>query len=93
VYGATLIEMMAYAGLTVFLLTRYTYQLCRNVTLPFQWSIYKPDMSEPEDPEGKKKDKVPDVDSVFSVHPPNGTLPPAAEMEFKITFAPPVVSC
>jgi hypothetical protein len=50
-------------------------------------------MSEPEDPEGKKKDKVPDVDSVFSVHPPNGTLPPAAEMEFKITFAPPVVSC
>lgn len=63
-----------------------------NVPLPFQWSIYKPDMSEPEDPEGKKKDKVPDVDSVFSVHPPNGTLPPAAEMEFKITFAPPVMN-
>ncbi|XP_063421465.1 deleted in lung and esophageal cancer protein 1-like isoform X2 [Mytilus trossulus] len=63
-----------------------------NVSLPFQWNIYKPDMSEPEEMEGRKIDRVPDVDSVFSVHPPNGTLPPAGQIEFKITFAPPIVN-
>ncbi|CAC5401955.1 unnamed protein product [Mytilus coruscus] len=63
-----------------------------NVSLPFQWNIYKPDMSDPEEMEGRKIDRVPDVDSVFSVHPPNGTLPPAGQIEFKITFAPPIVN-
>ncbi|WAQ94358.1 DLEC1-like protein, partial [Mya arenaria] len=36
-------------------------------------------------------DRVPDVDSVFSVHPPTGVLPPNERMDFKITYAPPVV--
>lgn len=53
--------------------------------------IYKPDMTDVDELD-KKPDRVPDVDSVFSVHPPSGMLPPAKEMEFKITFAPPVVS-
>lgn len=62
-----------------------------DVELPFQWMIYKPDMTDVDELD-KKPDRVPDVDSVFSVHPPSGMLPPAKEMEFKITFAPPVVS-
>uniref|UniRef100_A0A8W8MX88 Deleted in lung and esophageal cancer protein 1 n=1 Tax=Magallana gigas TaxID=29159 RepID=A0A8W8MX88_MAGGI len=61
-----------------------------DVELPFQWMIYKPDMTDVDELD-KKPDRVPDVDSVFSVHPPSGMLPPAKEMEFKITFAPPVV--
>ncbi|XP_056008414.1 deleted in lung and esophageal cancer protein 1-like isoform X2 [Ostrea edulis] len=61
-----------------------------DVELPFQWMIYKPDMTDTDELD-RKSDRVPDVDSVFSVHPPSGMLPPTAEMEFKITFAPPVV--
>nr|XP_022304299.1 deleted in lung and esophageal cancer protein 1-like isoform X2 [Crassostrea virginica] len=61
-----------------------------DVELPFQWMIYKPDMTDTDELD-KKPDRVPDVDSVFSVHPPSGMLPPTKEMEFKITFAPPVV--
>ncbi|XP_061179869.1 deleted in lung and esophageal cancer protein 1-like isoform X2 [Saccostrea echinata] len=61
-----------------------------DVELPFQWMIYKPDMTDTDELD-KKPDRVPDVDSVFSVHPPSGMLPPAKDMEFKITFAPPVV--
>ena len=54
--------------------------------------MYKPQFDSPgaESP-NKKYDRVPDVDSVFSVHPPTGVLPPAETMEFKITYAPPVV--
>ncbi|XP_053374594.1 deleted in lung and esophageal cancer protein 1-like isoform X2 [Mercenaria mercenaria] len=63
-----------------------------NVSLPFQWMIYKPQFDSPgSDTVSKKYDRVPDVDSVFSVHPPTGVLPPAESMEFKITYAPPVV--
>jgi hypothetical protein len=40
------------------------------------------------DPE---EDRVPEVDSVFSIQPPNGILEPAQAAEFRITFAPPVV--
>ncbi|XP_060555800.1 deleted in lung and esophageal cancer protein 1-like isoform X2 [Ruditapes philippinarum] len=63
-----------------------------DVSLPFQWMIYKPQFDSPgSDAASKKYDRVPDVDSVFSVHPPTGVLPPAESMEFKITYAPPVV--
>lgn len=64
----------------------------RNVSLPFQWMIYKPQFDSPgADSAARKYDRVPDVDSVFSVHPPTGVLPAAESMEFKITYAPPVV--
>ena len=65
----------------------------RNVSLPFQWMIYKPQFDSPgSNSASKKYDRVPDVDSVFSIHPPTGVLPPAEQMEFKITYAPPIVS-
>ena len=55
--------------------------------------IYKPQFDSPgSDSISKKYDRVPDVDSVFSIHPPTGVLPPAENMEFKITYAPPIVS-
>ena len=64
-----------------------------NVSLPFQWMIYKPQFDSPgSNSASKKYDRVPDVDSVFSIHPPTGVLPPAEQMEFKITYAPPIVS-
>lgn len=54
--------------------------------------IYKPQFDSPgSESVNKKYDRVPDVDSVFSVHPPTGVLPPDESMEFKITYAPPVV--
>lgn len=63
-----------------------------NVSLPFQWMIYKPQFeSSGADLVSRKYDHVPDVDSVFSVHPPTGVLPACETMEFKITYAPPVV--
>ena len=65
----------------------------RNVSLPFQWMIYKPQFDSPgSNSASKKYDRVPDVDSVFSIHPPTGVLPQAEQMEFKITYAPPIVS-
>ena len=65
----------------------------RNVSFPFQWMIYKPQFDSPgSNSASKKYDRVPDVDSVFSIHPPTGVLPPAEQMEFKITYAPPIVS-
>ena len=55
--------------------------------------IYKPQFDSPgSNSASKKYDRVPDVDSVFSIHPPTGVLPPAEQMEFKITYAPPIVS-
>ena len=55
--------------------------------------IYKPQFDSPgSNSASKKYDRVPDVDSVFSIHPPSGVLPPAEQMEFKITYAPPIVS-
>ena len=55
--------------------------------------IYKPQFDSPGADDGKRKyERVPDVDSVFSVHPPTGILPPNEITEFKITYAPPVVS-
>ncbi|KAK3588190.1 hypothetical protein CHS0354_012251 [Potamilus streckersoni] len=64
-----------------------------NVNLPFQWMIYKPQFDSPGSESAQRKyDRVPDVDSVFSVHPPSGYLTAAEKMEFKITFAPPAVS-
>jgi len=55
--------------------------------------IYKPHFDSPgADADNKHYERVPDVDSVFSVHPPTGVLPPKETMEFKITYAPPVVS-
>ncbi|XP_060064823.1 deleted in lung and esophageal cancer protein 1-like [Ylistrum balloti] len=66
---------------------------CTNVQMPFQWMIYKPEMKEEEDNEGQRKVvRVQDVDSVFSVHPPTGNLPPAGDLEFRVTFAPPLVN-
>ncbi|XP_069130810.1 deleted in lung and esophageal cancer protein 1-like isoform X4 [Argopecten irradians] len=65
---------------------------CTNVQMPFQWVIYKPDMKEEEIDGQRKIVRAPDVDSVFSVHPPSGNLPPAGDMEFRITFAPPLVN-
>ena len=66
---------------------------CRNVSLPVQWMIYKPQFDSPgSNSASKKYERVPDVDSVFSIHPPTGVLPPAGQMEFKITYAPPIVS-
>ncbi|XP_052246606.1 deleted in lung and esophageal cancer protein 1-like isoform X3 [Dreissena polymorpha] len=63
-----------------------------NVNLPFQWMIYKPQFDSPgANSASRRYDRVPDVDSVFSVHPPTGVLPPMEQMEFKITYAPPVV--
>lgn len=77
---------------TVITVMKFLFLLSNSdVELPFQWMIYKPDMTDVDELD-KKPDRVPDVDSVFSVHPPSGMLPPAKEMEFKITFAPPVVS-
>ena len=65
---------------------------CRNVSLPFQWMIYKPQFDSPgADSAARKYDRVPNMDSVFSVHPPTGVLPPCESMEFKMTYAPPVV--
>ena len=55
--------------------------------------IYKPQFDSPDSKSASKKyDGVPDVDSVFSIHPPTGVLPPAEQMEFKITYVPPIVS-
>ncbi|XP_021361346.1 deleted in lung and esophageal cancer protein 1-like isoform X1 [Mizuhopecten yessoensis] len=66
---------------------------CTNVQMPFQWMIYKPEMKEEVDLEGQKKVvRAQDVDSVFSVHPPTGNLPPAGDIEFRVTFAPPLVN-
>ncbi|WAQ94651.1 DLEC1-like protein [Mya arenaria] len=63
-----------------------------NVSLPFQWMIYKPQFDSPgAGSAARHYDRVPDVDSVFSVHPPTGVLPPNERMDFKITYAPPVV--
>ncbi|XP_033743778.1 deleted in lung and esophageal cancer protein 1-like isoform X2 [Pecten maximus] len=65
---------------------------CTNVQMPFQWMIYKPEMKE-ELIEGQRKIvRAQDVDSVFSVHPPTGNLPPSGDMEFRVTFAPPLVN-
>lgn len=74
----------------------------RDVELPFQWMVYKPQMPRglPENadaPDGliiseQEEDRVPELNSVFSVHPSRGFLMPADTMEFFITFAPPVVS-
>ncbi|PVD31091.1 hypothetical protein C0Q70_10369 [Pomacea canaliculata] len=75
---------------------------CTDVELPFQWMVYKPQMPRglPENaaaPDGliiseQEEDRVPELNSVFSVHPSRGFLMPADTMEFFITFAPPVVS-
>ncbi|KAL5006767.1 hypothetical protein ScPMuIL_015573 [Solemya velum] len=63
-----------------------------NVPLPFQWIIYKPVIGGlSPDVVDVQQDRVSDVDSVFSVHPPSGLLSPAQKMEFKVTFAPPLV--
>lgn len=48
-----------------------------------------PPQSLVRDPE---EDRVPELDSVFSVYPPSGILEPAEVADFKVTFAPPVVS-
>lgn len=79
-----------------------------NVELPFQWRIYKPQMTRDIPPpmdeiEGEaplmtavirdpEEDRVPEVDSVFSVQLPNGVLEPLKSVDFKITFAPPVIN-
>ena len=58
--------------------------------------VYKPQM-EPPDAETDElfreqtKDRIPDLEAVFSVHPPSGVLAPAQTMDFKATFAPPLV--
>ncbi|XP_076461366.1 deleted in lung and esophageal cancer protein 1-like isoform X2 [Babylonia areolata] len=79
-----------------------------NIELPFQWMVYKPQMpkepvkaltelvGEAPPPQGPTRDpeddRVPELDSVFSVHPPNGVLELSATTEFRVTFAPPVIS-
>ncbi|XP_041367117.1 deleted in lung and esophageal cancer protein 1-like [Gigantopelta aegis] len=69
---------------------------CTNVELPFQWMVYKPQMQPPdmeadEVAREQPEDRIPDLDAVFSVHPPSGTLAPDQTMDFKATFAPPVL--
>jgi len=64
----------------------------RNVALPFQWEVYKPEMTDELEQEGRIRSiRAEDTESVFTVLPPKGTLLPAENMEFTITFAPPVV--
>ncbi|KAL8567948.1 hypothetical protein ACOMHN_029123 [Nucella lapillus] len=79
-----------------------------NIELPYQWMVYKPqmpkepviDISEVEGeappPQGPtrdpEEDRAPELDSVFSVHPSSGILEPAENAEFRVTFAPPVIS-
>lgn len=60
--------------------------------------VYKPIMpgdKESSDqmslPETTKEERVPDLDSVFSVFPTNGILQPLETAHFKVTFAPPTV--
>ena len=58
--------------------------------------VYKPVMEPPglevdEDAEHPPEDRIPDLEAVFSVHPPSGVLGAGQGMEFKATFAPPVV--
>lgn len=62
--------------------------------MPFQWMILKPDIGMDEESSNSKAvvTRAMDAESVFSVHPPSGFLPPDEEMEFKVTFAPPVVN-
>ncbi|KAK7110848.1 deleted in lung and esophageal cancer protein 1-like isoform X2 [Littorina saxatilis] len=85
-----------------------TVQNHTNVELPFQWMVYKPQMprelpkeineveGEFPPPQGPQRDpeedRVPELDSVFSVNPPSGILGPAETAEFKLTFAPPLIS-
>ncbi|KAK7508441.1 hypothetical protein BaRGS_00000007 [Batillaria attramentaria] len=78
---------------------------CIDVELPFQWMVYKPQMPRPKFPSDEdvlpvppnptrdpEEDRVPELDSVFSVHPQSGVLMPAETAEFRVTFAPPVIS-
>nr|KAG5714264.1 hypothetical protein BaRGS_018481 [Batillaria attramentaria] len=67
--------------------------------------VYKPQMPRPKFPSDEdvlpvppnptrdpEEDRVPELDSVFSVHPQSGVLMPAETAEFRVTFAPPVIS-
>lgn len=69
-----------------------------KVELPFQWMVYKPIIppgnvctEESVLRESGKEERVPDLDSVFSVYPTNGILQPLETAQFKFTFAPPTV--
>ena len=88
-------------------LWRQWFLYCRNVDLPFQWMVYKPQMPLDMSPSTKEvyeppvpsvvsreqeEDRVPELDSVFSIQPSSGTLPASETTEYKLTFAPPVVN-
>ncbi|XP_012940303.1 deleted in lung and esophageal cancer protein 1 [Aplysia californica] len=92
-------NLLKFDDLNPFTYTERTVKVCNftKVELPFQWMVYKPIMpkdtqaclpsSQPA--EHSEEERVPDLDSVFSVFPTNGILQPAEIADFKFTFAPP----
>ncbi|XP_071102579.1 deleted in lung and esophageal cancer protein 1-like [Haliotis cracherodii] len=74
-----------------------TVQNLTKVDLPFQWLTYKPHLNPPDtealDAENAgPRDRIPDLDTAFSVSPNNGMVPADEKMEFKVTFAPPMLN-
>ncbi|KAH9519059.1 Deleted in lung and esophageal cancer protein 1 [Bulinus truncatus] len=65
-----------------------------KVDVPYQWVFYKPIINANEDGcnlrnTQKDQERAPEMDGVFSVHPPSGILKPSDVTEFMFTFAPP----
>ena len=64
--------------------------------LPFDWVVVKPYIK-PKDPSNEEEldvpnERVQDINSVFTIEPEKGLLPPSGTAEFRVTFAPPGIS-
>lgn len=94
-------NLLKFDDLNPFTYTERTVKVCNytKVELPFQWMVYKPIM--PKESQAclsgsqhlevpADEERVPDLDSVFSVFPTNGILQPSEKADFKFTFAPPI---
>lgn len=68
----------------------------RKTELQFQWMVYKPIMtpcfSDEQSGHVVEEERVPDLESAFSVFPSSGVLLPFQTTDFRFTFAPSAVS-
>ncbi|BFZ02531.1 hypothetical protein BsWGS_05570 [Bradybaena similaris] len=66
---------------------------CTKTELYYQWMVYKPIVTScfsdvQHNNNVSEEERVPDLQSAFSVYPSNGVLQPSQTMDFKLTFAP-----
>ncbi|CAG5134224.1 unnamed protein product, partial [Candidula unifasciata] len=66
---------------------------CTKTELHYQWMIYKPIVTScfpdvQHNINTSEEERVPDLQSAFSVYPSNGVLLPTQTAEFRLTFAP-----